>query len=156
MFRLELKELRLQKPAGINSYPIQSTLMSSVLELGFFYYFRVLCISCILLIIFVYVFSCIYWLLIFFRVLIVYFQNIVYSCITINFTISYVKIAHIYYIPCTCNYSIYFSLFQWICIYLCCLFQIFKCEYRYSIICGPWPKLFNEGGRGKTRSWKFC
>ena len=35
------------------------------------------------------------------RVLIVHFQNIVYSCITINFTISYVKIAHIYYIPCT-------------------------------------------------------
>ena len=29
----------------------------------------------------------------FVRVLIVYFQNIVYSCITINFTVSYVKIA---------------------------------------------------------------
>ena len=42
----------------------------------------------------------------FVRVLIVYFQNIVYSCITINFTVSYVKIAHIYYIPCTCYYSI--------------------------------------------------
>ena len=40
----------------------------------------------------------------FVRVLIVYFQNIVYSCITINFTVSYVKIAKIYYIPCTCNY----------------------------------------------------
>ena len=36
----------------------------------------------------------------FVRVLIGYFQNIVYSCIKINFTISYVKIAHIYYIPC--------------------------------------------------------
>ena len=32
----------------------------------------------------------------FVRVLIVYFQNIVYSCITINFTISYVKIAYIF------------------------------------------------------------
>ena len=31
----------------------------------------------------------------FVRVLIVYLQNIVYSCITINFTVSYVKIAHI-------------------------------------------------------------
>ena len=30
------------------------------------------------------------------RVLIVYFQNIVYSFITINFTVSYVKISHIY------------------------------------------------------------
>ena len=29
------------------------------------------------------------------KVLIVYFQNIVYSCITITFTVSYVKIAHI-------------------------------------------------------------
>ena len=62
-----------------------------------FYYFRVLCISCILLIIFVYIFSCIYNLLILF----VYFQNIVYSCIAINVTVSYVKIAHIYYILCT-------------------------------------------------------
>ena len=53
----------------------------------------------------------------FIRVLIVYFQNIVYSCITINFTVSYVKIAHIYYIPCTCNYSIYFGYFIWICMW---------------------------------------
>ena len=30
----------------------------------------------------------------FVRVLIVYFQNIVYSCIVINFNVSYVKIAH--------------------------------------------------------------
>ena len=36
------------------------------LEFGIFYYFRVLCISCILLIIFVYVFSCIYYILILF------------------------------------------------------------------------------------------
>ena len=47
----------------------------------------------------------------FVRVLIVYFQNIVYSCITIDFTISYVKIVHIHYIQCTCNYSIYFCYF---------------------------------------------
>ena len=82
----------------------------------------------------------------FVRILIVYFQNIVYSCIAINFTVSYVKIAHIYYIPCPWNYSIYFWYFIWICMYLCCLFHIFKCEYRYSIICGPWPKFF-KGGR---------
>ena len=76
-------------------------------EFGFYYYyFRVLCISCILLIIFVYLLT-----INFVRVLIVYFHNIVYSCITINFTVSYVKIAHIYYIPCTCNYSIYFCYF---------------------------------------------
>ena len=78
----------------------------------------------------------------FVRVLIVYFQNIVYSCITIDFTISYVKIVHIHYIQCTCNYSIYFCYFIWICMYLCCLFHIFKCEYKYSIICSPWPKKF--------------
>ena len=45
----------------------------------------------------------------FVRVLIVYFQNIVYSCITINFTISYVKIAHIY--PCTCKYSTVYTTY---------------------------------------------
>ena len=53
----------------------------------------------------------------FVRVLIVNCQNIVYSCITINFTISYIKIAHIYYIPCTCKfpystvYTTYFCYF---------------------------------------------
>ena len=43
---------------------------------------------------FVYSFSCIFTIN-FVCVLIVYFQNIVYSCITINFTLSYVKIAQI-------------------------------------------------------------
>ena len=55
----------------------------------FYFYFRVLRISCILLIIFVYLLT-----INFVLVLIDYFQNIVYSCITINFTVSYVKIAH--------------------------------------------------------------
>ena len=108
-----------------------------------FYYFRVLCI-------FVYLLT-----INFVRVLIVYFQNIVYSCITINFTISYVKIAHIYYIPCTCNYNIYFCYFILICMYLCCLFHIFKCEYRYSIIWGPWPKFLREGEGAKLGHENF-
>ena len=87
----------------------------------------------------------------FVRVLIVYFQNIVYSCITINFTISYVQIAHIYYIPCTCNYSIrvYFCYF-YMNLHIPLLFiPHFKCEYIYRIICGPLPKCFKGGKRGR-------
>ena len=95
----------------------------------------------------------------FVRVLIVYFQNIVYSCITINFTVSYAKIAQIYYIPCTCNYRYTFITVLYMNLhiqYLCCLFHILKCEYRYSIICNPWPKFFKGGEKGKTQSLKFC
>ena len=68
-------------------------------EFGFFILF-----SCIVYFVYFtnYLRVCIFVYLLtinFVRVLIVYFQNIVYSCITINFTISYVIIAHTYYIP---------------------------------------------------------
>ena len=114
-------------------------------EFGLFLLFLCIVYFVYLLIIFVYLLT-----INFVPVLIVYFQIIVYSCITINFTISYGQIAHIYYIPCTCNYSIYFCYFIWICMYLCSLFHIFKCEYRYSIICGPWLKFFRGGERGQN------
>ena len=93
----------------------------------------------------------------FVRVLIVYFQNIVYSCITINFIVSYLKIAHTVFITfhaSAINYYTFVTLYEPVhvlCMYLCCLFHIFQCEYR----CNLWPKVFKGGGRGKTRSWKF-
>ena len=111
-------------------------------EFGFFFIIFVYCVfSWILLIIFR---VCIFVYLLtinFVRVSIVYFQK---YCVFVNYNkfhyqLLYVQIAHIYYIPCTCNYSIYFCYFIWIYMYLCCLFHIFKCEFRYSIICGPWP-----------------
>ena len=61
-------------------------------------------------------------------VLIVYFQNIVYSCITINFTISYVQIAHIYYTQCTCNYSAVYT---------------FVTLYEFSCTCAVYSTVLN-------------
>ena len=118
-----------------------------------FYYCRVLCISCILLIIFVYLLT-----INFVRVLIVYFQNIVYSCITINFSISYVQIAHIYYIPCTCNYNILYTFvtsYEFACI--CAVYSTFlmQVQIQYHML-SVTKKNFREGEGGKTRSWKLC
>ena len=59
-----------------------------------------------------------------------------------------------YYIPCTCNYSIYFCYFIWICMYLCGVFHIFKCEYRSYAVRDQ--NVLREGEGGKTRQWKLC
>ena len=117
-----------------------------------FYYFRVLCI-------FVYFTNyfrvCIFVYLVtinFVRVLIVYFQYIVFSCITINFTVSYVKIANIYYIPCMCNYSIiYFfvTLYEFAC--TCAVYSTFLNASTDTVMQSV-TKIFKGGGRGKTRS----
>ena len=112
-----------------------------------FYYYRVLCISCILLIIFVYVFSCIYWILI---------------CSCINCVILKYRV-FVYYnkfhcqLRKICTYLLHsmHEQLQYILLllymnlhvqYLCCLFHICKCKYKYN----PWPKFFKGGGRGKT------
>ena len=85
-------------------------------------------------------------------VLIVYFQNIVYLCITINFTLSYLKIAHIYYIPCTCNYRINFCYIMNLHVPVLFIPHVyFKCKYRlqmkYHI--RSVTKIFKRGGRAK-------
>ena len=56
----------ISKPKGL--FIVDAAARSRIADQSsdFYYYFCVLCISCILLIIFVYVFSCIYWLLILF------------------------------------------------------------------------------------------
>ena len=89
----------------------------------------------------------------FVRVLIVYFQNIVYSCITINFTISYVKIAHIYYIHAraiTVYTRTFVTLYEFAC--TCAVYSTFlnastDTVYHMRSV----TKVFKGGGRSKTR-----
>ena len=69
-------------------------------------------------------------------VLIIYFKNILYSCIIINFTISYVKIAHthIYLINSmhvlTCKYSTVYTTY--FCYLLLPVLMLFSLHFVYK------------------------
>ena len=70
----------------------------------------------------------------FVRVLIDYFQNIVYSCITINFTVSYVKIAHIYNIifhACAITVYTFVTLYEFAC--TCAVYSTFLNASTYTV-----------------------
>ena len=84
----------------------------------------------------------------FVRVLIVYFQNIVYyNKLHYQLRKMCTYLLHSMHVQ---FYSIYFCYFIWICIYLCCLFHIFKCEYRYTVSHAARDQNFL--GRGKREN----
>ena len=119
----------LQAPGGTANELEGNSRYALTAEFGFFIIF----VYCVFVYFTNYFRVCIFVYLVtinFILVLIEYFQNIVYSCITIDFTVSYVKIAHIYYIPCTCNYSklyTFVTLYEFAC--TCAVYSTFlKCE----------------------------
>ena len=115
-------------------------------------YFRVCIFVYLLTIIFVRVFS---------KYRLFVYNNIFHYQLRKNCTylIYCINLIYEYYIPLFHARAItvytFVPLYEFA--YTCAVYStFFKCEYRYLIICGPWPKFFNEGERGKTRSWKFC
>ena len=46
------------------------------------------------------------------------------------------------------QYTVYFYYFIWICIYLCCVYHIFKCEYTDTVSYAVRDQNFLREGEG--------